>query len=279
MTIVVPHHCGNVLFFACPSLLLLGGLGFILLSAKMSNGIVLIAGIAITTLSFACLCYAGSGWFGSIRREKNARYKTQCEPNQAVEAVRKSGFEFTIHIDRSMDRQMGIDIDFSTDEIIIEKIKEGLVKEWNIRNPGKVVKTGDRIVAVNGASNADSIINCCKQKQLLDMTILALGDVEKIYYLPKTAGGVAIMIDKGEGDGMWHAYNGELKSVTPGVQYRKSMDIEDKAEVGLFLKWGGAVRGESAGPDWVKCYVHFPRPVWGFDFSRQESGRNSILGG
>jgi hypothetical protein len=94
----------------------------------------------------------------------------------------------------------------------------------------------------------------------------------KIYYLPKYLSGVAIMKD--EGNGMWKADKSRLEAESyqdkTGVGYRNSMDLDDKAVDIIPLKWGGTVPGESAGPDWIKCYVKGQ----GRDFLEENEGLN-----
>jgi hypothetical protein len=76
---------------------------------------------------------------------------------------------------------------------------------------------------------------------------------EVIYYLPKFVKGSQVMVD--QGGGMWMADNSKLGSQSPTLGYRKSMDLNDRADDNACIKYGNTVRGEAVGSDWVKCYV------------------------
>lgn len=70
----------------------------------------------------------------------------EAEPEEEAE-------EFDIEIVKTADKQLGVDIDESSEIgiIIIHNIKpDGLVEEWNLSNPGSAVQELDRIVDVNG---------------------------------------------------------------------------------------------------------------------------------
>jgi hypothetical protein len=73
---------------------------------------------------------------------------------------------------------------------------------------------------------------------------------EAIYYLPKNSRGIAVMRDIG--NGLWQADNTKFRGTQPGIAYRKSKTMDDKADGDPLLAWGCTVRGKSAGADWVK---------------------------
>ena len=54
------------------------------------------------------------------------------------------------------------------------------------------------------------------------------------------------------GNDLWKADNSSLQAKTRGIQYRNSMDLDDRASRRDVLEWGRAVRVESAGAEWVK---------------------------
>ncbi|CAK0912231.1 unnamed protein product, partial [Prorocentrum cordatum] len=60
---------------------------------------------------------------------------------------------FKVTIDRSDGSKLGIDVDIvNCSTVLVEKVNEGLISMWNVRNPEQVVESGDRIVEVNGVS-------------------------------------------------------------------------------------------------------------------------------
>eukprot|EP00404_Azadinium_spinosum_P023679 CAMPEP_0180638336 /NCGR_PEP_ID=MMETSP1037_2-20121125/44263_1 /TAXON_ID=632150 /ORGANISM="Azadinium spinosum, Strain 3D9" /LENGTH=143 /DNA_ID=CAMNT_0022659843 /DNA_START=46 /DNA_END=477 /DNA_ORIENTATION=- len=61
------------------------------------------------------------------------------------------GSLFTVIIEKRPDVRLGIDVDLTHGvDLLVDKVKSGLVDEWNQDNPTKAVKENDIIISVNG---------------------------------------------------------------------------------------------------------------------------------
>eukprot|EP00913_Durusdinium_trenchii_P009297 g8736.t1 len=71
---------------------------------------------------------------------------------------------------------LGIDVDLTDgNAILVEAVHEGLVLEWNRRNPTNAVQKHDRIVAVNGIEgNADLMAQKCRDELQLHLLVSRL---------------------------------------------------------------------------------------------------------
>merc|ERR1712003_398773 len=69
--------------------------------------------------------------------------------------------------------KLGIDIAHKDGkELIIRKINDGLVSQWNLENPEKKVIIGDCIFAVNGAEGASpKLVEAILGDEVLDMRL------------------------------------------------------------------------------------------------------------
>ena len=89
---------------------------------------------------------------------------------------------FKITVDRSDGGELGIDVGIggaAGSAVLVGKVKEGLVEQWNGRNTEAEVRSGDYIVEVNGISgNPMQILAECGQNKILRMAILRSGPVE-----------------------------------------------------------------------------------------------------
>jgi len=82
--------------------------------------------------------------------------------------------EFTITVKKTQGGpRLGVDVDLSDGVcLLIDKVNDGLVSEWNKSNPEKEVRKDDRVVSVNGASgNAQELAEVCKRDEVLNMVI------------------------------------------------------------------------------------------------------------
>jgi len=79
--------------------------------------------------------------------------------------------EYTIILDKTSGTRLGIDVDHQDGvTLLIECINGGLVEAWNDANPKAKVKTGDRIVEVNGyRSDVLQLVDECKKNSVLKM--------------------------------------------------------------------------------------------------------------
>eukprot|EP00932_Pfiesteria_piscicida_P021395 SRR837773.8184.p2 GENE.SRR837773.8184~~SRR837773.8184.p2 ORF type:complete len:155 (-),score=71.82 SRR837773.8184:20-424(-) len=85
----------------------------------------------------------------------------------------KGGASFSITLKKVPGSRLGVDVDL-TDGIylVVDKVNDGLVAEWNSKNPDKVVTAGDRIKSVNGTSgNAQQMTEVCKKEDVLEMVV------------------------------------------------------------------------------------------------------------
>mmetsp|Transcript_142615 Transcript_142615/g.443575 ORF Transcript_142615/g.443575 Transcript_142615/m.443575 type:complete len:139 (+) Transcript_142615:104-520(+) len=82
--------------------------------------------------------------------------------------------EWTITVKKSQGGpRLGVDVDLSDGIVLlIDKVNDGLVNEWNKLNPEKEVRKDDRVVSVNGTSgNAHELADVCKRDEVLQMVI------------------------------------------------------------------------------------------------------------
>lgn len=80
---------------------------------------------------------------------------------------------------------------------------------------------------------------------------MAEEEEEIIRFLPKSANGVPVLSHQ---NGVWRADNSQLGADTPGLQYRKSKDLNDRADNPL-LKWNSIIEGTDEGDGWVKVFL------------------------
>merc|ERR1711879_870242 len=67
-----------------------------------------------------------------------------------------SASEFYVVLSKSVGGKIGLKIDEKEEHLLITKVKEGLIQEWNLAHPDLVVCTGDRITEVNGVRGDSS---------------------------------------------------------------------------------------------------------------------------
>jgi len=75
-------------------------------------------------------------------------------PRSVVEAWGDNHFSIALRRERK-GVTLGLNVD-GTDgrSLLINKVSEGLVNDWNMLNPDKVVRAGDRVVSVNGCAGS-----------------------------------------------------------------------------------------------------------------------------
>uniref|UniRef100_A0A7S0FLH5 PDZ domain-containing protein n=1 Tax=Pyrodinium bahamense TaxID=73915 RepID=A0A7S0FLH5_9DINO len=82
--------------------------------------------------------------------------------------------EFTITVKKTQGGpRLGVDVDLSDGVVLlIDKVNDGLVSEWNKNHPEKEVRKDDRVISVNGHSgNAQELAEICKKDEVLNMVI------------------------------------------------------------------------------------------------------------
>jgi len=68
--------------------------------------------------------------------------------------------------------KIGLDIVHSgMESLLIKRVKEGLISDWNSKNPDRPVKVGDRIVQINGKrGDSNKLLDMVAVEQKLDIT-------------------------------------------------------------------------------------------------------------
>mmetsp|Transcript_62498 Transcript_62498/g.183219 ORF Transcript_62498/g.183219 Transcript_62498/m.183219 type:complete len:133 (+) Transcript_62498:68-466(+) len=86
-----------------------------------------------------------------------------------------SSIEWKIVLKKTKEvNKLGVDVDLTDGcSLLIDKVNDGLVGEWNKANPDKEVKKEDRIIGVNGSKgNAQALTEVCKKEDVLEMTVV-----------------------------------------------------------------------------------------------------------
>jgi hypothetical protein len=92
-----------------------------------------------------------------------------------VEETSTTAAQFTVAIDKVSNdpNGLGLDVDITDGPtLLIDAVQEGLVKNWNAKNPGSEVMPRDRFLEVNGVSgDAKLIIDELSKAQALSITV------------------------------------------------------------------------------------------------------------
>ncbi|CAK0834570.1 unnamed protein product [Prorocentrum cordatum] len=83
------------------------------------------------------------------------------------------GTEFTMVIDKTTGRKLGVDVDHQDGcTLQVDAVTGGLFQQWNDNHPEQAVKPGDRIVEVNGLRNdVQLLVEECRQNKLLELVV------------------------------------------------------------------------------------------------------------
>mmetsp|Transcript_29819 Transcript_29819/g.69345 ORF Transcript_29819/g.69345 Transcript_29819/m.69345 type:complete len:148 (-) Transcript_29819:340-783(-) len=82
--------------------------------------------------------------------------------------------EWTITLDRSIQRHIGIDVDHAEQKgiLVVRTITGGLAEQWNNANPDAEVRVGDHIIDVNGAKgDVGILLERCRKDKILRITL------------------------------------------------------------------------------------------------------------
>lgn len=81
---------------------------------------------------------------------------------------------YTIVLDKSVEKNLGLDVDHMSTEggLPILGITGGLAAKWNVANPADRINEGDIIIEVNGcAGDVITLLERCRRDQLLRMVV------------------------------------------------------------------------------------------------------------
>eukprot|EP00812_Abedinium_dasypus_P005673 NODE_1713_length_1077_cov_335.328767.p2 GENE.NODE_1713_length_1077_cov_335.328767~~NODE_1713_length_1077_cov_335.328767.p2 ORF type:complete len:290 (-),score=60.32 NODE_1713_length_1077_cov_335.328767:21-890(-) len=91
---------------------------------------------------------------------------------EMLNTLKKFSVPFTMKLRRSSAKEpTGVILKIVGDRILVDRVEEGLVKEWNSRMPAMAVEAGDEYIEINGVQgSADAMLDAGRAK--LDLTIL-----------------------------------------------------------------------------------------------------------
>mmetsp|Transcript_18140 Transcript_18140/g.42125 ORF Transcript_18140/g.42125 Transcript_18140/m.42125 type:complete len:152 (-) Transcript_18140:267-722(-) len=93
---------------------------------------------------------------------------------QEAEKANSGDPEWTITLDRAIQKRIGIDVDHAEQKgiLVVRSITGGLAEQWNSANPDAQVRAGDHIVDVNGAKgDVGVLLERCRKDKLLRITL------------------------------------------------------------------------------------------------------------
>mmetsp|Transcript_36858 Transcript_36858/g.83750 ORF Transcript_36858/g.83750 Transcript_36858/m.83750 type:complete len:144 (-) Transcript_36858:166-597(-) len=113
---------------------------------------------------------------GAAKPMEEEPIKTTAPPAAATYTDSKDAKteEFVIKVRKTEgNARLGVDVDLTEGGfLIIDKVNDGLVNDWNKANPSKAIACGDKVVAVNGTrGNATAMTDICKSCDNLEMTV------------------------------------------------------------------------------------------------------------
>jgi len=82
-------------------------------------------------------------------------------------------YDFAVSLDRMSGDRLGIDIDSQDGHwLLVHRIDEGIISEWNRSHPLRAVREGSYIVEVNGIrGNVPRMIQECQNQGILDLVV------------------------------------------------------------------------------------------------------------
>mmetsp|Transcript_85782 Transcript_85782/g.161526 ORF Transcript_85782/g.161526 Transcript_85782/m.161526 type:complete len:136 (+) Transcript_85782:82-489(+) len=71
--------------------------------------------------------------------------------------------EFKVHIKRQKGEKLGLEAAQIDDvQLLVETVRDGCLKEWNLQNPESAVQPGDELIEVNGQrGTASQLVQAC----------------------------------------------------------------------------------------------------------------------
>lgn len=79
--------------------------------------------------------------------------------------------EYLVTITKPENATLGLAVSRRRTKLVVEKVHEGLIMDWNFANPSHQVKKRDIIVDVNGITDPELILDACSKEQVLDMKL------------------------------------------------------------------------------------------------------------
>mmetsp|Transcript_59235 Transcript_59235/g.190580 ORF Transcript_59235/g.190580 Transcript_59235/m.190580 type:complete len:137 (+) Transcript_59235:108-518(+) len=128
---------------------------------------------------FGCCCKAsdaagqGQDAQSTVAGKSEQMAEEVVMPAGALPKKKEREETFIITLTKTADMsKLGVDVDLQQQTYMeVDRVNDGLVKDWNLKNPSKEVKVGDHIIEVNKACTADAMSLRCKEDQVLEMKI------------------------------------------------------------------------------------------------------------
>lgn len=81
--------------------------------------------------------------------------------------------EFIVSVNLAGGKLLGLDVDWADGKTLyVKSVQSGAVDDWNAKNQSRAVKSGDRVVSVNGYSgNAGIMVDECRTSVLLELVV------------------------------------------------------------------------------------------------------------
>lgn len=98
---------------------------------------------------------------------------TKAESTLVAQGPVADGVHFNVKLVKTPGVRLGVDVDLSEGSVlIVDKVSAGLMDEWNKANPSKVVRRGDRFLAVNGQrGNSQRLTEECRSADVLEIVV------------------------------------------------------------------------------------------------------------
>ncbi|CAK0827622.1 unnamed protein product [Prorocentrum cordatum] len=96
------------------------------------------------------------------------------QETSAREPAAATAHEITVTLTKTGDAKLGLDISHfhygeeKNKALKVKQVKDGIVKDWNDKNPGSTIETNDLITSINGvSSNSEDMLKEVKANELV----------------------------------------------------------------------------------------------------------------